>query len=241
MPALNRSTASTALLVACAVAMMGVAYYRVTNRPQPASAPSTGTTFSTIPAGMPSTSREAHVLGRADAPIMMVEFADFQCPFCARFMGTLDSFLVEHHDSIAIQYRYFPLTSIHPFAYASAMAAACAGAQGRFTRMAHTLFANQARFGSTDWQAFARDAGVRDTVSFTACVRDSAFAGAIRRDVSAGRAIGVAGTPSLVIGTTKIEGAVSLRVLDSIIDLRRGADTADVIARHPMPAGRRGP
>lgn len=164
---------------------------------------------------------DSRFLGPAFAPEILVEFSDFQCPFCAQFSVVLDSLRVEHHDSIRIVYRHFPLTSIHPMAFEAALAAECAGAQGEFESMYHALFAHQAEFGRVSWTSLATAAGVRDSAMFATCVRDSVYAPRVRRDRLEGVKLGITGTPSLVIGHSLVQGAVSVSVLDSLLARRQ--------------------
>ncbi|HET7631547.1 MAG TPA: thioredoxin domain-containing protein [Gemmatimonadaceae bacterium] len=208
---------TTGVLVLVALVVGTVAYCRATRAPSAQANSSGAATFSHVVNRKLLQTSGGHVLGVASAPIQAIEFSDLQCPFCARFSAVLDSFLAEHHDSVSVIYRHFPLTTIHPMAYAAAMAAECAGAQGMFGSMVHALFSHQRDFGSKLWIPLAALAGIRDSGEFGRCMRDSSFASAIHRDMEAGRAVGVAGTPSLVLGNTRIEGAVSLHTLDSIL------------------------
>ena len=85
------------------------------------------------------------VMGDPDAPITIIEFSDFQCPFCEKFHPTSQQVLQEYGDDVRWVYRHFPLDSIHPRARPSAMASECADEQGKFWEFANTLFANQSR------------------------------------------------------------------------------------------------
>ncbi|HEU4990864.1 MAG TPA: thioredoxin domain-containing protein [Gemmatimonadaceae bacterium] len=212
---------ATVVLVLVALLLGGVAYWRTRRATPLRNGHATGTVFFPITRTTALATSDSHVLGVASAPIKAIEFSDFQCPFCARFSAVLDSFRTEHHDSIGVIYRNFPLSTIHPMAFAAAMAAECAGAQGRFAPMAHVLFAHQRDFGIVGWMAFANLAGIRDSTGFRRCVRDSSFASTIDRDIKAGVAAGVVGTPNLILGHTRIQGAVSLRVLDSVLRANR--------------------
>ncbi len=97
-------------------------------------------------------------------------------------------------------YRYFPLAAVHPQAMMAAVAAECAGQQGRFRAFHDALFADQEALGTRPWVAFAVSAGVADTTSFAHCVADSAkVMPRIRVDIAAGQELGVEGTPALLI------------------------------------------
>jgi protein-disulfide isomerase len=157
------------------------------------------------------------VLGRADAPVKIVTFSDFQCPFCAQVNAEVDRIRAQDTTRVAIVYRHFPLEALHPHAFAAAMAAECAGAQGRFEAYHDALFAAQAEIGTRSWRSFAESAGVPSLDAFDACVKDQRFAGVVRRDQAAGREIGVSGTPTFIFdgkmvvglpGAEKLEGQV---------------------------------
>ena len=103
-------------------------------------------------------------------------------------------------------------------AFQAALAGECAGAQHRFDPMYHVLFAHQREFGRVAWADFAELAGVRDASAFGTCMHDSTFAQRVRRDIVAGKRLGIIGTPTLILGHVRIDGAVSLAVLDSLLD-----------------------
>ena len=214
------SNLTTGVLVLCAV-LITAAVVRREFFPPPAAA-----------AGGPSleprrveNARElaegGRLLGEADAPVRIVEFSDFQCPFCARMHPRLEALRRRHPDRVAIVYRHFPLDEIHPHARTAALAAECAGEQGRFAEMTSLLFARQDSIGVKPWAGFAAEAGVRDGAAFDACLRDGRHAAAVERDAALGRATRVEVTPTLVIGGTLYPG-----VLDSAALERRVAEAA---------------
>lgn len=102
-------------------------------------------------------------LGSRDAPVVIVEFADFQCPFCAVAARSLRE-LRSRVDEVAILYRHFPLDAIHPHATDAAIAAECAAAQGMFEAYHDLLFAEQRAIGSIEWTDFGERAGVPSDV-----------------------------------------------------------------------------
>ncbi len=197
--------------------MAGLAAWRVRS-PRPRRVPSSAALFTTVSDLHGLVTSDSRTLGSRSGPIKLEEFSDFQCPFCLRLSTVLDSFRVEHHDSVGITYRNFPLTTIHPMAFQAALAGECAGAQRRFDPMYHVLFAHQREFGRVAWAEFAELAGVRDAAAFETCMHDSVFAPRIRRDILAGKRLGITGTPTLIFGDVRIDGAVSVAVLDSLLD-----------------------
>jgi len=156
-------------------------------------------------------------LGRSDAPVRIVEFSDFQCPFCARTHPALEAVRRRHPDRVAVLYRHFPLDAIHPYARPAAVAAECAAEQGRFGEFATLLFARQDSLGATPWARFAAGAGVADTAAFGRCVRESRTMPAVDRDAKVGAATGIEVTPTLVINGILRPGAITEVALDSLV------------------------
>lgn len=153
-------------------------------------------------------------LGSPTAPVQIIEFSDFQCPFCARIQPNLRELRRKYPDHVAIVYRHYPLESIHPHARAAAAAAECAGRQQKFEAYHDLLYAQQASIGTKSWEAFAEESGVPDRAAFRECLDRNDFAERIARDMSAGDAIGVRGTPSLIVNGQMLYGAASLEELD---------------------------
>jgi protein-disulfide isomerase len=165
------------------------------------------------PAPAPESNRQvrlsiagAHMIGKPDAPLTMVEFTDLQCPFCRHFsMTTFERLKTAYIDTHKLRYvsRDFPLEAIHPFAMRAARAARCAGAQDRFWEMRYAILRNNTVLTSDVF--FNDQAGILqlDLSRFGACVSDnSAFQREIRDDMSEAERAGVTGTPSFVIGRT---------------------------------------
>ena len=156
-------------------------------------------------------------LGRRDAPVRIVEFSDFQCPFCARTHPIVETIRRRHPDRVAVLYRHFPLDAIHPYARPAAVASECAAEQGRFGEFATLLFARQDSLGATPWSRFAAQAGVPDAAAFERCVRGSRTMPAVDRDAKAGAETRIEVTPTLVINGMLYPGAVTEAVLDSLV------------------------
>jgi protein-disulfide isomerase len=156
-------------------------------------------------------------LGRSDAPVRIVEFSDFQCPFCARTHPALEAVRRRHPDRVAVLYRHFPLDAIHPHARPAAVASECAGEQGRFGEFATLLFAQQDSLGAKPWSRFAAQAGVPDAAAFERCVRESRTLPNVDRDAKLGAATRIEVTPTLVINGTLRPGAITEAELDSLL------------------------
>lgn len=154
--------------------------------------------------------------GPADAPITIIEFSDYQCPFCARVNPTLDQIMKEYAGKVRIVFRDFPLP-IHAEAPKAAEAAHCAGEQGRFWEMHDRLFANQQALFVPQLKQYAVDLGL-DQEKFNACLDSGKHAATVQADVDAGRALGVNSTPMLYINGRPVAGAQPFEYFKSVID-----------------------
>jgi len=146
-----------------------------------------------------------HRQGPADAKVTIVEFADFQCPFCAKTSAELSEIYRHNPGEVAIVFRHFPL-SIHPFAGAAAQASECAGREGKFQAYHDLLYSAQAEIGIESWSGFARRAGVVNIAAFESCLSDETVTKVILRDRAAGLALGVTGTPTLLVNGIEAVG-----------------------------------
>lgn len=149
-------------------------------------------------------------LGNADAPITIVEFSDYQCPFCKRhFTNTLSVLKTNYIDKGKVRYvfRDFPLDSIHPYARKAAEAAHCAGDQGKFWDMHDVMFTNQGELMQDNLKGFAHDLKL-EVEAFNACLDSGKYVKTVEADVAAGSAAGVTGTPKFFIGKAKPDGTM---------------------------------
>jgi len=171
----------------------------------------------------------APMLGRADAPVTLVEFSDYQCPFCQRFFVTVLPVLKkEYIDTGKVRYvfRDFPLDQLHPQARKAAEAAHCAGEEGRYWEMHEVLFRNQRALAATQLPEHARAAGVNGA-KLDECLASGRYAVRVAQGVTDGSAIGVRATPTFVVGKTTagdfvhgipIRGAQPVEAFRRIID-----------------------
>ena len=172
------------------------------------------------------------IRGDPNAPITIVEFSDFQCPFCARFhMQTLPLLLEEYIDSgkVNLVYRDFPIQSIHPNALAAAVAAECANEQGEYWEYHDTLFEKQSGWSRLDSNAvistfsqYATDVGLEQQ-QFDSCLGSGKYLEEVQGDLSDGRDYDITGTPGFFIGNAeigfvKINGAQPFDSFQRIID-----------------------
>jgi protein-disulfide isomerase len=148
------------------------------------------------------------MLGSKDAPITMVEFTDYQCPFCQRFhLATMPEIKKNYIDTGKVRFfsRDLPLDTMHPNAMRAAQSARCAGEQGQFWAMRDVLAANPGKLDLENVLGFA--GGLKlDTAKLKECIESEKFKPAVQKDLAEAMAIGATGTPSFVIGKSTPEG-----------------------------------
>lgn len=161
------------------------------------------------------------IRGAANAPVSIVVFTDYECPFCSRHLSTLKQLERQYGQSVSITIRDFPLP-IHKRAVKAAEAAACARDQGRYWEMHYWLFANQQKLDPADIKASAATIGL-DLGKFGRCLDGSTFAAEIEQERREGERAGVAGTPATFINGRLIPGAMAYDEYASEVDdeLRR--------------------
>jgi len=169
------------------------------------------------------------MLGRVDAPVTIVEFSDYQCPFCQRFFSTtFPAIKKDYIDTGKVRYvfRDFPLDQLHPYARKAAEAAHCAGEQGKYWKMHDVLFRNSRALAPAQLAEHARTVGM-DGAKFDRCLSSGRHASRVERGLADGAAAGVHGTPGFVVGKTKagevvegtpIRGAQPVESFRRIID-----------------------
>jgi protein-disulfide isomerase len=155
--------------------------------------------------------------GPEDAPVTIVEFSDFQCPFCYRLLPSLRQVVEEYGDQVRLVFRQFPLSSLHPAAQKAAEAALCANDQGRFWEMHDAMFENQQALGVDQLKETARSLGL-DGAEFDSCLDSGQFAAEVAADLQAGRAAGVTGTPALFINGRFLSGARPFEDIAELVD-----------------------
>jgi len=168
----------------------------------------------------------AHRMGSAQAKIGIVEFSDYQCPYCRGFHDQVFPKLKKEYVDTGIAqfiHKDLPLKSIHPQALPAALAASCAGAQQHFWPMHEALYANNGRLSPTLYPQLGRELGL-DEAKFTACLGDASREQVIMRDVAEARGLNITGTPSFVIG--KIQGDVL-----TVVRMAKGAPNFEDFAQ----------
>ena len=156
------------------------------------------------------------ITGPPLAPVVIVEFSDFQCPECARLAERLDSLQLKYGDSIAVIYRHFPISGLHAHARSAARASICADRHGAFKAYHDRLFRDQQAIGSVSWEVIAAEVGITDTVGFQECLASSLPDELIRDDSIAASELKISGTPLLMLNGRLMAGAPAFSTLDSL-------------------------
>ncbi|ARV61156.1 disulfide bond formation protein DsbA [Nostocales cyanobacterium HT-58-2] len=157
---------------------------------------------------------ESPTTGSPDFKILLVEFSDFQCPYCAQAHKTLKQFMAKHKDEVTLIYKHFPLTAIHPEAMPAATAAWAAQQQGKFWEYQDALFTHQKQLGESlyldtatnlnlDLDKFQRDRALAETV--------------IEKDIQLAEKLGLSGTPFFVMNGETLSGALQLSDMENAL------------------------
>ena len=162
-----------------------------------------------------------HSQGPARAPVTLVEYGDYECPYCGTAYGVVKELQSEFGDQLRVVFRNFPLTDAHPHALGAALAAEAAAAQGRFWEMHDLLYEHQQALTSTDLQRYAQQLGLTPQ-SVTAPAAE-AFEPRVEADYSDGIRSGVEGTPTFFINGLRYDGGLDAPSLRAAVEaeLRR--------------------
>ncbi len=156
--------------------------------------------------------------GASKAPVTIVEFSDFQCPYCKGALPVLKQVTEKYGDQVQFLFKDFPLSDIHPQAQAAAEAAHCAEEQGRFWEYHDGLFALAPNFDAAHFVALAAQVGVKDMTGFQTCVESRKYKSRVEQDASLGQTLGVDGTPMFFINGIGLSGAAPIGDFEKIID-----------------------
>ncbi len=155
--------------------------------------------------------------GPAIAPVTLVEFSDFQCPYCANLFRTLHQVMQKYGTQVRLVYRNFPLTQLHPYAEKAAEAGLCAAEQGQFWPMHDLMFQTQGQLKEEDLKTKAAQLKL-NLDAFNSCLVSGKNAGKVKQDLQAGSQLGVAGTPALFVNGRFVSGAVPFEDIAKLID-----------------------
>jgi len=147
-------------------------------------------------------------IGQPNAPVVVVEFSDFQCPYCRNLARSLKTVQARYPRDLTIVYRHYPLEAIHPHARTAALASECAGIQRKFEAYHDVLYAKQDSIGLLAWDEFAERAGVPNLNQFRSCLAQGSLSKRVEADMEAGDRLGITSTPSLIIAGKLYRGAI---------------------------------
>jgi protein-disulfide isomerase len=153
-----------------------------------------------------------HILGPPDAAVALLEYGDYECPYCGMAHVSVKQLLAAAGDEITFAFRNFPLTQVHPHAQQAAEAAEAAGAQGKFWEMHDLLFENQDRLALRDLIGYAQFLGL-DVKRFAVELESHAHAPRVREDFMSGVRSGVNGTPTFFVNGVRHNGGYDLASL----------------------------
>ena len=154
-------------------------------------------------------------LGATEKKVLLVEFSDFQCPYCARAAQTVKEFMAKHSDEVTLVYKHLPLSAIHPQAMAAAQAAYAAQQQGKFWQYHDALFAQQKQLGEVLYSQIAQSLDL-DLEQFNQDRKESITS--IQKDLQLAQQLQINGTPFFVLGNQAFSGAVPLSEMEAILE-----------------------
>jgi protein-disulfide isomerase len=180
-----------------------------------------------------------HVRGPDDAPVTLVEYGDYECPYCGRAEAVIRELLDEFGDDLRYVWRHLPLNDVHPNAQNAAEAAEAAASQGAFWEMHDKLIHNQDQLGAPDPEGHAEELGL-DVGRFRDEMQRRVYAARVAEDVSSADASGVGGTPGFFINGRRHRGAYDVETLSRLVRAARSRATAQEAAARasePEPVG----
>ncbi|MDX9892827.1 MAG: DsbA family protein [Patescibacteria group bacterium] len=157
-----------------------------------------------------------YIRGNANAKVTLIEFSDFQCPYCQRHYATINQLAADYGDKIRVVFRHFPLSSIHPNAQKAAEAAECAGEQGKFWEMHDQLF-EAASLDIASLKTMAGQLGLSQS-QFDSCLDSSKYASKVAKQAAEAQAAGITGTPGTFVNSELVKGAYPVETFKQIID-----------------------
>ena len=155
--------------------------------------------------------------GTEKAPVTVVKFEDFQCPYCKTVQPTFNDLLKRYDGKLRIVHKDLPLEAIHPQARQSAEAARCAGEQGKFWEYHDKLYSYSPKLNAEELKSYAKEVGL-DVASFDQCFTSGKYRAAVQKDLNDGAQLGLTGTPAFFINGREISGAQPLEAFAGIID-----------------------
>lgn len=208
------SNAATIMLTVCAMLVTGLVVRReLFPPPSPAQTPQQPRPIQ----NWTSLTRTGHSMGSPAAKVTIIEFSDFQCPFCRAVQASLLAVREKYPLQLRIVFRHYPLIAIHPYSVPAAVASECAAEQGAFESFHEALFKIQDSLGLVGWERIAQQSGVRDSVRFRECIATQRLAPIVLEDLRVAQAHGLSGTPSIIVNGTLLPGTPSEADLDQYV------------------------
>lgn len=170
---------------------------------------------------------ESHLTGNLGAPVTVVEFADFECPYCGQAEKTVREIRQKYGNEMRFVFRHFPQPRLHPLAEKAAEASECAAEQGKFWEAAEKFYDQQNDLSPAALERYAQELGL-DLDRFRQCLSSGRPTARVQQDVEDARALGIRWTPTFIIGQRKIEGALELAQFSKLID-------QELASRGPSP------
>ncbi len=158
-----------------------------------------------------------HIRGNKNAQITIVEYSDFQCPYCLRFHETMKQIITNYSDDVRWVYRHFPLDSIHPVARKASEASECANDQGKFWEYTDEVFVNQSGLSLESLSTIAANINL-NVSKFNSCLSSGKYSAKVNANYKEGIQIGVRGTPGNFINGQSVPGAVPYEQISAMIE-----------------------
>jgi len=210
-------------IIIAGVIIAGAIVFVNTRQSAPAAAVAAGAQAPTAATNVRAPSAQDHIIGSPSAPLVLIEYSDFQCPYCNVVHPTLKRIVEESNGQIAWVYRHLPLESIHPSAKPAAVASECVAEQlgnNGFWKFADVIFANQNKMSPQYYEQTAQSLGA-DLAKFKSCIASSATAKKVDADSAEAQQNGGQGTPYTVLydkkGQVGVSGALPYEAFTSVI------------------------
>jgi protein-disulfide isomerase len=185
---------------------------------------------------LPVSDQRDHILGPRTAAVTIVEYGDYECPYCGEAHPIVKKLLAQFRDEARFVFRNFPLAQIHPQAKPAAEAAEAAGAQGRFWEMHDMLYEHQDALEGEDLVSYAAQIGL-DLDRFKSELSQGVYAARVREDFLSGVRSGVNGTPTFFINERRHDGEYDLRSLSDAVTMAMSHPKPEVSHSHHRPHG----
>ena len=161
---------------------------------------------------------DAPVFGKADAPVTIIEYSDFQCPFCSKGAETVTQVKKKYGNKVRVAFKHFPLP-MHPNAKPASEASMCVNEQSsdKFWKFHDLAFKNQDKLEKADLEKYAKDSGA-DIKKFQECIASNKYAAFVQKDLAEGEKVGVRSTPTFFINGQLVSGALPIESFSEIVD-----------------------